>query len=81
MEYVSGRFVEKNQDTYFMFNKFFRKSCRIYVMLRNIVELDRPQMTIGRMRIVCSMTKAKGTQSEHVILIALPQQQWLQVRA
>jgi len=50
-------------------------------MLRNIVEPDRPQVTRGRMRIACSMTKATDTQSERVIFIAPPQQQWLHVRA
>jgi len=40
------------------------------------VELDRPQMTIGRIRISCWIPKATATHSEYVMLIALPLQQW-----
>jgi len=34
-------------------------------------------MTIRRMRVVCWITKATNTHSEHVILIAFPLHQWL----
>jgi len=37
----------------------------------------RPQVTIWRMHIACCVHKATDTHSEYVILIALPQQQWL----
>ena len=37
-------------------------------------------MTIRRMRIACWVPKATNTHSEHVILIAFPQQQWLPKR-
>jgi hypothetical protein len=50
-------------------------------MWKNIVERDRPQMTIWRMRIAFWMPNATNTLSEHVILIAFPQQQWLHERA
>jgi hypothetical protein len=33
------------------------------------------------MRIACCITKATGTHSEYVILIAFPRQQWLRERA
>jgi hypothetical protein len=42
-----------------------------------MVEPGRPQMTIWRMRIACWTTKATHTNSECVILIAFPLQQWL----
>jgi hypothetical protein len=42
-----------------------------------MVEPDRPQMTIWRMRFACWITKATDTPSEYVILIALAWQQWL----
>jgi len=45
-------------------------------MGKNIAENDRPQMTIWCMRIACRIPKAKNTNSEYVILIALLQQ-WL----
>jgi len=58
-----------------------RKSCRYEIMWKNVVQPDRPQMTIWRMRIACWITKATNTHSEYVILIAFPPQQWLHERA
>ena len=50
-------------------------------MWKNIVEPDRLQMKIWRMRIACWMTKAKNTHSECVIfIVASPLQQWLHER-
>ena len=43
----------------------------------NIVEPCRPQVTIWCMSIACWKTKATNAQSEYVILIAFPLQQWL----
>jgi hypothetical protein len=42
-----------------------------------IIEPDRPQMSIWRMRIACWIPKATYTESEYVILNAFPLQQWL----
>jgi hypothetical protein len=36
---------------------------------------------IRRMRLACWITKATDTHSQYVILIAIPQQQWLSERA
>jgi len=49
--------------------------------VENIVEPDRPQTTIWRMRISCWIPKATKAHSECVIFIAFPQQQWLHERA
>ena len=49
----------------------------IEIMLENIVEPGRPQMTIWRMRIACWIPKATNTYSEQAIRIAFPLQQWL----
>jgi hypothetical protein len=38
-------------------------------MLKNMVELDRPQMTVWRMRIACWIPKATDTHSEYEILL------------
>ena len=46
-------------------------------MWKNVVKLDRPQMTIWHMHIACWIPKATNTHSEYVILIAFPLQQWL----
>ena len=50
-------------------------------MWKNVVKLDRPQMTIWHMHIACWIPKATNTHSEYVILIAFPLQQWLDDRA
>jgi len=49
-------------------------------MCKTAVKLDRPQITIWRMRMACWITKAINTQSEYVINIAFPLQQWLNER-
>ena len=45
-----------------------------------MVEPDRPQMAIWRMRFACWISKAANTQPEYVIFIAFPRQQWLRER-
>jgi hypothetical protein len=44
------------------------------------VQPDRPQMTVVRMGIAHCVPKATNTHLEHVILIAVLQQQWLHER-
>jgi hypothetical protein len=51
------------------------------ILCKNIVEQGRAQITIWHMRIACWITKAAGTHSEYVKLIAPPLQQWLHERA
>jgi len=46
-----------------------------------MIEPDRPQMTIWRMRIACWTTKATHTHSEYKILIGFSRQHWLRERA
>ena len=46
-------------------------------MWKNIVEPERPQTKIWRMRCACWLPKATNTHSEYVILTAFPLQQWL----
>jgi len=50
-------------------------------MWRNIVESDRPQMTMCSMRFTCWTPKATNTHSDYVIIIAFPLQQGLRNRA
>jgi hypothetical protein len=67
-----------------MFNNiFFRNSYRVWDNVKNIyiVDPDRPQLTIRRMRISCWIPKATNTHSQYAILITLPLQQWLHERA
>ena len=61
--------------------KLFSKSLPFFVIVwRNTVEPGRPQLKIWRMGIVYRVSKAKNTQSEYVIFIAFPMQQWLHER-
>jgi len=46
-------------------------------MLKNNVQLGRPNTTIWRMRTACRILKTANIHSEYVILIAFPLQQWL----
>jgi hypothetical protein len=50
-------------------------------MYGSVVDPDRAQMTIWRMRIACCVPKATYTHSQYVTLIAFPLQQCLQERA
>jgi hypothetical protein len=52
-------------------------------MCKNMVQPDRPQMTIyyGACGFACCITKAADAHSEYAILIAFPRQQWLRERA
>jgi hypothetical protein len=50
-------------------------------MWKNVVDLDKPQMAIWRMRIAFWIPKSTNTHSERVIVIAFPLQQWLHERA
>jgi hypothetical protein len=64
-----------------MFSFFFENSAVYEIMWKNMVEPDRPQMIIRRMRFACWITKDTDTHSGYVILIAFPRQQWLRERA
>ena len=50
-------------------------------MGKSIVDPGGPRMTTWRMRIACWIPMAIDTQSEYVIFIAYPLQQWLHERA
>jgi hypothetical protein len=50
----------------------------VYEMFwENILQSDRPQIKIWRMRIACWIPKATNTFSQYVTLTAVPLQQWL----
>ena len=82
MRNVSEKSCRENQNTHFMYYAFFfRKSCFYEIMWKNIIELDKPQMTIWGMCIACWLPKATNTHSYNVILITFPLQQWLHKQA
>ena len=53
---------------------------KTHFVLNNIVLPDRPRMIIRHTRIACWLPKATKTQSDIVMFIALPLQQWLYER-
>jgi hypothetical protein len=62
---------------------FFRKSCRLW---DNVKKYGRASQAtdgsiIRRMLFACRITKATDTHSEYVVLVALPQQQWVRERS
>jgi len=77
---VSDKSCRGNQNIHFVFSSFFppQKNCAVYeIILKNIVEPDRPQMNIWRMRIECQIPKATNTHSKCVTFIAFPLQLYL----
>jgi hypothetical protein len=62
---------------HFLCSVTFFNSAVCEIKWKNIVELERPQVTIWPMRIACWIPKATNTHSEYAIIIAFPQQQWL----
>jgi len=69
-------------NAHFVFSIFFFETFAIYeIILKNIVKWGRQQIKVKLMRIECWILKATNTNSGCVILVALPQQNWLQERA
>jgi hypothetical protein len=76
MRNVVDKRYRKNRNIHFTFDKSFLPSNRAG-NAENMIETDRPQMKIWRMRIACWMPKAINAPSEYIILIVFPLQQWL----
>ena len=78
MRNVSDKSGKENQNTYFIVQKYSVENCIFYeIMWENIVQPDTPQMTIWSMRIACWISEATDTNSDYVIFIDFPLQQWL----
>jgi hypothetical protein len=74
--------VVQKIKTRFHIQYSYPENCAVFeLMWRNIVEPDRTQMTIWRMRFACWMTKATDTHSQCVILNAFSLQKWLRERS
>jgi hypothetical protein len=82
MRNVSDISCREKQNTHFVFNNifFFENHAVSEIMWKNIVESNRPQIVIWSMRNGCRIPKATDTQSEYVIPVLLPLQQWLRER-
>jgi hypothetical protein len=75
------RSCTENQNTLYV-HFFSPENLTVYeIMCKNMIEAGRPLMTIRRMCFACWINEATNTESEYVILIALPRQQWLRERA
>jgi hypothetical protein len=61
MRNFSGKKSGENQNTHFVFSDFFENRAVYEKMWKNIVERDRLQMKIWRMRIACWIPKATNT--------------------
>ena len=82
MRNFSDKSFRKNEETSCVQWLFFSKIVPFFeIIWKNFLESGRPQMTVWRMRIACWITTATNTNTEYVILIALPLQQWLHTRA
>jgi len=57
--------------THILYSIYFFSKIAPFLMWKNLVEPDTPQMTIRRTRCACWVTKATGTHSEYVIFIIL----------
>jgi hypothetical protein len=76
MKNVSEKVVEK-MKIYFKFTFFFLNRAVYETMWKTVLERDRPQMTLWRMRIVRWITEAQNTFSDYVIIIAFLLKQYL----
>jgi hypothetical protein len=73
MRNVSHKVFRDNQNTHFVFDNFFFENRAIYeIMWENMIERDRPKMTIWGVRILCWIIKTIDTYSQYVTLIAFP---------
>jgi len=75
MRNFSDESCREIQNTYITSNIFFFNLAIYEIIWKNIVQSDRPQIKIQRMRIAYWIPEATNTLSEYVILTAFPLQQ------
>ena len=61
MRNVSDKGWRENQNTHFMLSTFFENRVGYEITWNNVIELERPQMTIWPMHIACWVPKATNT--------------------
>jgi hypothetical protein len=77
---ISDKICRENKKKIHVQIYIFFLNCASYeIMWKNMVQPDSRQMTIGRIRIACWITKA--THSDYIIYIAFPHRQWLEESA
>ena len=68
--------VVEQTETYIVHSITFYENCAVYeIIWTNVVEPERPQMTIWHMSFPCWISKATNIHSEYVILIVFSLQQ------
>jgi hypothetical protein len=68
--------VEKIESHMLCSITLFKENRAVYeIMRKNIVQPDRPEVTVRRMRIACWILKATNIHSEYAIFVAFPLQQ------
>jgi hypothetical protein len=73
MRNISGKTRRENENKYFMFLTFYRKSCRLEGNVEKYGTTRRARNnTILRMRFAYRIPKATDTHPEYVIFIAFP---------
>jgi len=65
MRNVSDKSLRENQNTHFMFSNFFQTSYSFWDNMENIVEPERPHMTVWCMCISCWIPKVQT----HILII------------
>jgi hypothetical protein len=85
-EMFQTKVVEKIKAHILCWINFFPIHCAVYeIIWKNVVQLDRPQLTVWGMHFACWIPKATHTHthtlSKYVILMTFPLQQWLHKRA
>ena len=79
---VSYKTCRENQNTHFVLKFFFPKIVPFTRWSpKNTAQPDMQQITIRRMRFATWIPKATDTNSQYVIFMAFPPQQWLRERA
>jgi hypothetical protein len=74
----------ENHNTLFCCITVFKNRAVYEIIWKNNVDLDRPRMTIWRLRIACWLTMATNTNCRNMVirvLIAFLLQEWLHIRA
>ena len=80
MRNVSDKQCRENQNTHFIFNKFFSNRAVSELMQRHTVDSCEPQMTVRHICTSRHVPIVTNTHSEYAFLIAFPLQQLLQER-
>jgi hypothetical protein len=77
----SGKLYRKSKHVFCVQKIFFNNRAFYEIIWKNMVELDRPLVTMWRMRNACLIPNATNTHQEHVTLTAFLLQQWSQERS